>query len=433
MISEGHQEGKPVKSPVRTNICCAFLALSITVLPTACALPESGPAGTPAKPAEEKPKLPVSPPVPKTWRWSQLTNSENPHVRGLQVSPHGMLSVIVRPLPDTDDIFSIMIRRFSIPSNREDFPVRFFTGYGKNAAGEVDTSIDLNPKRDICRSRYDGRTELCGTNSWAYLNAVAFDSKDKVYVLDSTGDDAASSSPTVRIVAFTNNSRDRGAHPREVLAGSVGGNVDAVGTGARFREGIRNMALSTDEKYIYAADWKNNSVRAVEIQSGKVTTLKPTDAEGKAVGLPSPTGIAVGKGNTVYTIRNSGGVGTIAALTVPLTLPDDNKVRARVLKLIDETGKEYQLRDNPVWYIAVDDNGVLYSDILRDGARYIVRIRLKDAEAEDLVGVVSEVAVMRGVNNLSGTNDGCRGLAVSGDGKTIYYASVSNVYAYTYE
>ena len=422
-----------MKSPVRTNICYAFLALSITVLPAACALPESGPAGTPAKPAEEKPKPAVSPPVPKTWRWSQLTNSENTHVRGLQVSPHGMLSVMVRPLPDTDDVFSIMIRRFSIPRNREEFPVRFFTGYGKDAAGGFDISIKLHPKRDICRSRYDGRTELCGVAGFAYLNAVAFDSNRKVYVLDSTGDDAASSSPTVRIIAFTNNSRDRGAHPREVLAGSVGGNVDAVGTSAKFREGIRNMALSTDEKYIYAADWKNNSVRAVEIQSRKVTTLKPIDDKGKPVGLPAPTGIAVGKGNTVYTVRNSGGVGTIAALTVPLTLPDDNKVRARVLKLIDEKGKEYHLRDDPVWYIAVDDNGVLYSHILRDGARYIVRIRLKDAEAEDLVGVVSEVAVMRGVNNRSGTNDGCRGLAVSGDGKTIYYASVSNVYAYTYK
>ena len=422
-----------MKSSVSTNICYAFLALSITMLPAACALPDSGPAGTPAKPAEEKPKLPVSPPVPKTWRWSRLTNSENPHIRGLQVSPHGMLSVMVRPRPEDDDLFSILIRRFSISSNREEFPVRFFTGHGKNAAGERDTSIKLHTKREICRSSYDGRTEVCEPASWKYLNAVVFDSRDKVYVLDSTGDYRAAASPPVRIIAFTKNVRSPGASPREVLAGSVHGNVDAAGANAKFRAGVRNMALSTDEKYIYVADWKNNSVRAVEIQNKKVTTLKPTDKEGKAVGLPAPTGIAVGKGKTVYTISNSGGVGTIAALTVPLPLPADNVVRARVLTLIDEKGKAYQLRDNPVWYIAVDDNGVLYSHIQRDGARYIVRIRLKDANAEDLVGVVSEVAVMRGVSSASGTNEGCRGLEVSGDGKTIYYASSEDVYAYTYE
>ena len=188
--------------------------------------------------------------------------------------------------------------------------------------------------------------------------------------------------------------------------------------------------MSTDKKYIYVADWENHRVRAVEIQSRKVTTLKPTDTEGKAVGLPYPTGMAVGKGNTVYTIRNSGGVGTIAALTVPLTLPADNTVRARVLKLIDEKGKEYHLRDDQVWYIAVDDNGVLYSHIQRARKRYIVRIRLKDANAENLVGVVSEIAVMRGVNH---TSIGIRGLEVSGDGNTIYYASENDVYAYSYE
>ena len=77
-------------------------------------------------------------------------------------------------------------------------------------------------------------------------------------------------------------------------------------------------------------------MRAVEIQSKKVTTLKPIDDEGKPFGLPRPTGMAVGKGNTVYTIRNSGGAGTIAALTLPL--PDDNAVRACTLTLTDKKG-----------------------------------------------------------------------------------------------
>ena len=408
-----------MKSSVSTNICYAFLALSITVLPAACALPDSGPADTPAKPAEEKPKPAVSPPVPKTWRWSRLTNSENRSIRGLHVNPHtSLLSVTTYTSNEESPVMGILIRRFRIPSNREIFPLRFFTAWrGGNR---------LDPSAALCGE------EICYQFKYSYMNDVVFDNQGKVYLLDSTGDLSASPRP-VRIVAFTNNFRDRGAHPREMLAGGgrTGfGHADGTGADAWFNEGVRNMVMSTDKKYIYAADWLNNRVRAVEIESKKVTTLKPIDAEGNAVRLPRPTGMAVGKGNTVYTIRNSGGVGTIAALTVPLPLHDDNAVRARVLKLIDEKGKDYYLRDTPVWYIAVDDNGVLYSHIQRAGARYIVRIRLKDAEAEDLVGVVSEVAVAKGVGTDSSS---IRGLEVSGDGKTIYYANGGDVYAYTYE
>ena len=405
-----------MKSPVSTNICYAFLALSITVLPAACAQPDSGPTGTPAPKEEE-------PPVPE-WRWSQLTNSENHWLRFLHLNPHtSMLYVMtLTAYGEKSPVMGILMRQIMTPSNREIFPLRFFTAErGSN--------------------RFDPSAKLCGEEICAqykhFINDVVFDNQGKVYLLDSTRDTAASSDP-VKIVAFKKNYRHTGAHPREILAGGgIGGFGHADGTGANawFSEGVRNMALSTDEKYIYLADWRNNSVRAVEIQSKKVTTLKPTDKEGKAVGLSYPTGIAVGKGNTVYTIRNSGEwgeTGEIAALTVPLPLPADNVVRARVLKLIDEkTNKAYQLRDNPVWYIAVDDNGVLYSHIQRASKRYIVRIRLKDANAEDLVGVVSEIAVMRGV--VEHDSKGIRGLEVSGDGNTIYYASQKEVYAYTYE
>ena len=401
-----------MKSPVSTNICCAFLALSITVLPAACAMPDSGPAGTPAKPIAPKKEEPPEP--PKSWNLRQLTKKQSRVIYGLSVDPHTSVLSVMANAAAPDPVVSIMIRRFSIPSSREDFPVRFYTGRG---------SENLGTKVEVCGS------SACISNHTA-LNDVVFDSKGKVYILDSTPDNRTGSREHIRIIAFAKNVSNRDAHPREVLAGSVHGNVDGTGTSAKFKEGIRNMALSTDEKYIYAADWKNNSVRSVEIQSRKVTTLKPTDKEGNAVGLPAPTGIAVGKGNTVYTIRNSGGVGTIAALTVPLPLPADNKVRARVLTLIDEKGKEYHLRDNPVWYIAVDDNGVLYSHIQRDGARYIVQIRLKDPNAEALVGVVSEVGAAKHVSTQTGS---ITGLEVSGDGKTIYYANDSDVYAYTYE
>ena len=400
----------------------AFLALSITMLPAACAQPDSGPTGTPAKPAAAAPKKEEPPGPPKVWKWSQLTAKQSRFITGLSVDPQtAVLSVMAQNVGGSDPVASIMIRRFSIPSNRNLFPLKFYTGIKEPAVPAG--SEHLEEKVEICGG------SICMSNN-LYLNDVAFDSKGKMYILDSTGDELYAPKERIRIIAFTQNVSNRDAHPREVLAGSFNGNVDAVGTNAKFREGVRSMALSTDEKYIYAADWKNNSVRAVEIESKKVITLKPTDAEGKAVGLPAPTGIAVGKGNTVYTIRNSGGVGTIAALTVPLPLPDDNEVRARVLKLIDEKGKEYHLRDNPVWYIAVDDNGVLYSHIQRAGARYIVRIRLKDANAEDLVGVVSEVGVAKHVSTQTGF---IRGLEVSGDGNTIYYTNGEDVYAYTYE
>ena len=411
-----------MKSPVSTNICYAFLALSITVLPAACAQPDSGPTGTPAKPAAPKKEEPPLEPQ-KEWKWSRLTNSENRYIRGLHVNRHtSMLSVMTFTSREKSPVMGILIRRFMTPRNREIFPLRFFTAQREGST--------LDPSARLCGE------EICYQYKQFYLNDVVFDNQGKVYILDSTGDTAASTR-SVRIVAFTNNFRDAGAHPREVLAG--GGErghsyADGTGTDAWFNEGVRNMVMSPDKKYIYVADWENHRVRAVEIQNRKVTTLKPTDAEGKAVRLPYPTGIAVGKGNsksnTVYTIRNSGGVGTIAALTVPLSLPADNVVRARVLKLIDEKGKEYHLRDDQVWYIAVDDNGVLYSHIQRARKRYIVRIRLKDAEAEDLVGVVSEIAVMHGVDH---TSIGIRGLEVSGDGKIIYYASQNDVYAYTYE
>ena len=411
----------------------AFLALSITLLPAACAPPDSGPTGMPAPKKEEPPE--------QEWKLSQVTEKQRRRrISGLSVDPRtSVLSVMVENVIASDTVASIMIRRFSIPSNRNLFPLKFYTGDDITPAPAG--SENLEEKVEICYR------SVCRSDN-KDLNDVVFNSKGKLYILDSTRDELSGLNEHIRIIAFTRNVRNRDAHPREVLAGSFSGNVDAAGTSANFREGVRNMALSTDEKYIYVADWMNNSVRAVEIQSKKVTTLKPTDAAGKAVGLPYPTGIAVGKGNgksnTVYAIRNSGGsgkyggTGEIAALTVPLPLPADNKVRARVLKLIDEkTGKAYQLRDKPVWYLAIDDNGVLYSHIQRASKRYIVRIRLKDANAENLVGVVSEIGVMHGVKagqtNFGGDSIEIAGLEVSGDGKTIYYTNGDDVYAYTQE
>ena len=186
-----------MKSLVSINICCAFLALSITVLPASCALPDSG---TPAPKEEE-------PPEPQ-WRWSQLTNSENRFIRGLHVNPHtSMLSVMTFTSREKSPVMGILIRRIMIPSNREIFPLRFFT------AERGDNKLD--PSAKLCGE------EICWQYKLFYLNDVVFDNQGKVYILDSTGN-TAGSTRSVRIVAFTNNFRHAGAHPREVLVGGGG-------------------------------------------------------------------------------------------------------------------------------------------------------------------------------------------------------------------
>ena len=220
----------------------AFLALSITVLPAACTLPDSGPAGTPAKPTATAPKKeePLEP--QKKWKWRQLiAKQRGPIVTGLSVDPRtSVLSVMVENVHRSDPVASIMIRRFSIPSNRNLFPLKFYTG--DDITPVPAGSENLEEKVEIC-SRSVCRSDV------KTLRDLVFDSKGKVYILDSTKDNTSSSRPHIRIIAFTKNVRNNLAHPREVLAGSFEGNVDAAGTNAKFREGVRNMALSTDEKY----------------------------------------------------------------------------------------------------------------------------------------------------------------------------------------
>ena len=205
-------------------------------------------------------------------------------------------------------------------------------------------------------------------------------------MLDSTGDFATGASLPIRIIKFTKNTGTLQTHNRTVIAGSPYGYNDGIGTAARFNEGIRNMAMSTDEKWLYLADWKNNKVRAVEIQSQVVSTLKLNYGTGTpSDNIPRPTGIAVGKDNTVYVISNSGGgVGTIMAMDVPLSLPTatpvtpattpptttpvtTHTVRARRLALKDDKGSGYELRNNPVWYLAVDGSDVLLHAYTRCG------------------------------------------------------------------
>ena len=349
---------------------------------------------------------------PKAWKWSTLID-DGSHMKGFSIDRRKSRLYVTTKAYRFPYIYGIKIRKVHIPSHKEDFPIRFFVGSGNGGLAEAP---------EICGTR------ICGQRSYNYVYGVNFDSKDNVYILNSTDEEVTGSSMPVRIIKFTKNVATNAAHPRELLAGGPFGNADGTGEDARFSSSIRNMALSTDETYIYVADRRNNSVRALEIQSKKVSTLRLTDAAGKPFGVSRPTGITVGTDNTVYVLRNSGGVGQIVAIAVPLPLPDDNTVRAREIPLTDAAGQPYQLRDNPVWYIAIDDSGALYSYTKRAGKRTIVKVRLNEAKTE---GVVSELVDMKGTESRDPYQ--IRGLGVSDDGNNIYYADGDRLYTYTYE
>ncbi|OAM88190.1 hypothetical protein OH491_06905 [Termitidicoccus mucosus] len=117
-----------------------------------------------------------------------------------------------------------------------------------------------------------------------------------------------------------------------VLAGDPGGAagwLDATGTAARFRQ-PGGLAIRSGTAYV--ADTGNNVIRAVEISTGKVTTLAgnasapaadaAADGAGAAARLKSPAGLAIddsghlfvadSKSHTVRAITPDGAVTTIA-------------------------------------------------------------------------------------------------------------------------
>ena len=370
-------------------LCFAWL------LVVACQPPDSTTPTTPSTkpevttpPDTTGPK--VTPPAPKEWKYRSL-NIDGSNNAGLYISPDMLF--IMQSFQTTAGVAENRIRQMLLPQRKEIFPLSFF------------------PKTEASQRKV------------YYVKDMIFDIQGSTYLLESTvGDIAPGTHVEIRILKFSKNLTNLSAHPREVLAGDKVGYADGKATNAQFGEGIRNMAVSTDQKYLYLADWSNNRVPAVEIQSQQVSTLKLTDAAGNPMSISRPKGIAVGKDNTVYIISNSG---AIMAITVPLALPADKKVSAVWLALRDAEGRKVNNLSGDPWYLAIDGSDALYSYIQRGGKHYIVRIVLNEAKTG---GVVSEVAEMRGMGSWQ-----IRGLEVNREGTALYYASSSNAHMYQYE
>lgn len=89
------------------------------------------------------------------------------------------------------------------------------------------------------------------------------------------------------------------------FAGSKrGGATDGVGTAASF---VTPQGITTDGRYLYVADNDNHKIRKIEIESGVVSTLAGSGAEGDADGIGeaatfrSPSGITT-DGKNLYVV-----------------------------------------------------------------------------------------------------------------------------------
>ncbi|HEX4460747.1 MAG TPA: hypothetical protein VIA18_22365 [Polyangia bacterium] len=106
-----------------------------------------------------------------------------------------------------------------------------------------------------------------------------------------------------------------------VLAGAAGGvgNVDAVGTAARFDFGGNDGVIiaSGDGKHLYVGDRDNDVVRRIDVATGAVTTIlgvagmsgtadSPTKASDPPATLREPYGMAVNAAETTLYISDAG-------------------------------------------------------------------------------------------------------------------------------
>jgi sugar lactone lactonase YvrE len=78
------------------------------------------------------------------------------------------------------------------------------------------------------------------------------------------------------------------------------GRTDGPGPEARFQHPL-GVAVSSDGQSLYVADTFNNALRSIDLSASpvQVTTLAPTDADGKPFAFAEPGGLSLG-GDTLY-------------------------------------------------------------------------------------------------------------------------------------
>jgi sugar lactone lactonase YvrE len=205
---------------------------------------------------------------------------------------------------------------------------------------------------------------------------------------------------TSAYVADTNNHTirrvDLASGAVTTIAGAAGQAAYADGTGgdARFNTPI-GVALSADGHSLYVADSANRSIRAVDVQSGAVTTLPTNGAPGSMFArFNTPMGLARA-GGVLYV--SDAGDHVVVAVDLGSDVVNNVAGTPRVAGAIDGTGMK--ARFNAPSGLAADGRGKLYvADTLNDAVRAI------DLES----GAVTTLA---GVLGIQGADDGPAAMA----------------------
>ena len=167
------------------------------------------------------------------------------------------------------------------------------------------------------------------------------------------------------------------------IAGAAGQAAYADGTGgdARFNTPL-GVALAADGHTLYVADAANRSIRAVDVQTGAVTTLPTNGAPGSMFArFNTPSGLARA-GNVLYVSDSADHV--VVAIDLGTNLVTSVAGTPRVAGAVDGTGMK--ARFNAPAGLAADGRGTLYvADTLNDAVR---AIDLKSGAVTTLAGVL---------------------------------------------
>ena len=218
------------------------------------------------------------------------------------------------------------------------------------------------------------------------------------------------------------------------LAGSVGvsGTNDAIGTAAQFHNPF-GVALSGAGTLVYVADMNNQTIRAITVPGGVVTTLAgapnlagSVDGANSAARFNTPRGLAVdGSGNlyvadagnlTVRKILSSGGVSTLAG-SVFTPGYTDGLGSAALFSVLNAMMGPF---GGPCG-VAVDAGGNVY---VTDQGNHTVRKITPGGSVTTLAGLALTSGSTDATGSLARFNDPA-GVAVDGEGK-LYVADAAN-------